>query len=104
MAREIAGDDLAVEAVGSLRRKRVRPRADERELAFDHVQELRQLIEAGLAKEAADTGHAIIGPGHEQVGVGVAAVGVHRAELADLDQLIVEAVALLAEEDGPAAS
>ena len=64
----------------------------------EHVEELRQLVEAGLADEAADAGDARIALGHELGRIGVGLVDVHRAELEDLDQLVVEAVALLAEQ------
>jgi hypothetical protein len=40
---------------------------------------------------------------HQQGGGGVALVDIHRAELVDLDQLVVEAVALLLEEHRAAA-
>ena len=38
--------------------RRMRPRADQRHLALQHVDQLRQLVEAGAADEAADAGDA----------------------------------------------
>jgi hypothetical protein len=63
----------------------------------------RQLVEARLADEAADAGHARIVGRHQLAGVGVGLVGIHRTELVDLDQLVVEAVALLLEQHRAAA-
>ena len=100
VAGEIAVDDLLVEPVGGLRLQRMRTRADEREVALERdVDELRQLVEAGLADEAADAGDARIVAGGELRGVRDPSwCDVHRAELEHLDQLVVEAVALLPEE------
>src|SRR5690606_30248671 len=62
VAREVAVDDLAIELVGSLRHRRVGARADQRQVALQHVEQLRQLVQAGLADEAADAGHPRIAP------------------------------------------
>ena len=100
VAGEIAVDDLLVEPVGGLGLQGVRARADEREVAFERdVDELRQLVEAGLADEAADAGDARVVARRELARrCDPSWFDVHRAELEDLDQLVVEAVALLAEE------
>ena len=103
VAGEIAVDDLVIEPVARLCLDRVRTRADQRQVALDRdVDELRQLVEAGLADEAADAGDARVAPGDELRGRGVGLVGIHRAELVDLDLLVVEAEALLLEEHRPA--
>ena len=47
----------------------------------------------------ADARDARIVLADELVGIGVGTVGIHRAELVDLDQFVVEAIALLLEED-----
>ena len=61
VAREIAVDRLVVEVLRGLGVDRVRPRADQRQVAVEHhVEELRQFVEAGLADEAADAGDARI--------------------------------------------
>ena len=61
MAGEIAVDRLVVQPVLGLGVDRVRARADQRQVALEHhVEELRQLVEAGLADEAADAGDARI--------------------------------------------
>ena len=70
---------------------------------LQHVEELRQLVDRGLADEPADAGDARIVLGHELGRIGVEHVGAHRAELVDLDQLVVEAVPLLLEEHRPLA-
>ena len=99
VAREVAVDDLVVELVRRLRLNRVRARPDERKVALeDDVEELRQFVEAGLADETPDAGHARVALGDELRRVGVGVAGIHRAELVDVDQLVVEAVALLLEE------
>ena len=104
MAREVAVDGFVIEPVCRLGVDGVRARADERQIALEHhVEELRQFVEAGLADEAADARDARIALGDKLRGRGVALVDIHRAELVDLDQLVVEAVALLLEEDRPAA-
>ena len=101
MAREIAVDHDFVGVLGGRGVDRVRARTDEREIALDDdVEELRQFVERGLADEAADARHARIATRH-LLGRGVVElVDIHRAELEDLDFLVVEAVPLLAEEDG----
>ena len=59
MAREIAVDGFFVEPLFGLGVERMRARADERQVAGEHdVEQLRQFVEAGLADEAADAGHA----------------------------------------------
>jgi hypothetical protein len=66
VAREIAVDRLVEQPVCGLALHRVRARADQRQVALEHdVEELRQLVEAGLADEAADAGDARIVLGDE---------------------------------------
>ena len=71
---------------------RQRPRADERHLAAQHVEQLRQLVEREAAQEAADRRHARVVADLEQRAVGLvvllelvlaaaSASRVHRAEL-----------------------
>ena len=61
VAREIAVDGLVEQPVLQLALHRVRARADQRQVALEHhVEQLRQLVEAGLADEAADAGDARI--------------------------------------------
>ena len=77
----------------------VRPRADERHAAAEHVEQLRQFVERGLAQDAADGGDAVVVLGgllHD----GAVFADAHRAEFPDADFFAAEAVALLAEEDG----
>src|SRR5205814_3503242 len=65
MAGEIAVDRLVELAVLDLLVDGVRARPDQRQVALEHhVEELRQLVDAGLADEAADAGDARIVLGH----------------------------------------
>src|SRR5690606_14079147 len=98
---QIAVHDLGVEQVVRLRGDRVRPRPNQRQRAHQRVEELRQFVDRGLADEAADSGHARVVPGHRLLGGRVALVDIHRAELVDLDHLVVEAMPLLLEEHRP---
>src|SRR5690606_5111913 len=100
VAGEVSVHDLRIEKVVRLRRDRMRARSHQRQAAHERVEELRQLIDRRLADEAADAGHARIVPGHGFLRRRVGLVRIHGAELVDLDLLIVEAVALLLEEDG----
>src|SRR5262249_15614847 len=104
VAGEIAVDRLVELPILEFLVDRVRPRADQREVAEEHdVEELRQLVDAGLADEAADASNARVVLGHALADVVVGLVGVERAELEDLDVLVVEAVAALLEEHRPLA-
>ncbi len=98
MAREIAVHDLVILPIGGLGVDRMRARPDQREISLQHdVEQLRQFIQRRLADEAADASHARIAARHQFGGSRIGLVGVHRAELVDFDQFIVEAVAALAE-------
>src|SRR6201999_345147 len=101
---EIAVDGLVEQASLQLALHRVRARTDQRQIALEHdVEELRQLVEAGLADEAAHTGDARIVLGHDLGGRRIGLVVIERAELVDVDALIVEAEPLLAEQHGAGA-
>jgi len=67
------------------------------------VEELRQFVEAGLADEAADAGHALVVLGDDLRCQRVGLIVEQRAELEDVDALVVEAVALLQEQHRAAA-
>ncbi len=100
VATQIAVDDLGIILVV---RDCVRTRADQGHVALEHVYELRQLVEAGLAQEAADARHARVIASrlrHHRV---VRRIGRHRAELEHGDRIVVEAEARLAEEHRPLA-
>ncbi|MNL44766.1 hypothetical protein D3C87_1673620 [compost metagenome] len=103
MARKIALDRLIIELVGGLGLQSVGAGADDRQLPLEHVEQLRQLVDRGLADEPADAGHARVPLGDQLGGPRVQHVGPHRAELVDADQLIVEAVARLHEKHRPPA-
>ena len=76
----------------------VRARADQRHLAFEDVNELRQFVEAVAAQELAERGYARV------VRLGLLDTlpvlrNRHGAEFVDRENLIVEAVTLLLEEN-----
>src|SRR4051794_6522214 len=80
---------------GLIVRHRVRPRTDERHVAEEHVQELRQLVDVPAPQKAADQRHAIVASARlAEIAV---VVDPHGAEFIDPERLLVEAVALLAE-------
>lgn len=89
------------------------PGADDGEVALEYVQELRELIQGGLAQKASHTGdpwvviefllaspHLELLRGHVPLGV-LVGVGHHGAELVDVDGLAAPAHPLLAEEGLP---
>ncbi len=81
-----------------------RARADEAHLAAQHVPQLGQLVDRGLAQQVADARDArvaLVDRVARALGVGV---DDHRAQLQHLERLAVAADALLAEEDRPASS
>jgi hypothetical protein len=66
-------------------------------MALQHIEELRQFIDGRASNETADRGDArIFTAGLADL---VVVVQAHRAELPDLDNLAVPAVALLLEDD-----
>ena len=91
----------------------LRARPDDRHLAAQHVDQLRQLVEAEPAQEAPDAGHAgVVGELEHRVAQVVEAdhvlepvlgVGDHGPELVHLERAAVEPGAGLVEEHGPAA-
>src|SRR6266404_1833002 len=102
VAREIAVHRFVEQPALQFALHRVRTRADQREVAFEHdVEELRQFVKAGLADEASDAGDAAIVPGHDPGGQWIGLIVVQRAKLEDVDALVVEAEPLLAEQHRP---
>src|SRR6187551_2234806 len=78
----------------------MRTRADQRERTEQRVEELRYLVDRGLADETANTRYPRIALGDRPDRGRIGLVGVHRAELVDLDDFVVEAMAFLLEEHG----
>src|SRR5215204_6655868 len=76
-------------------------RADERHVAEEHVQELRQLVDVPAPQQAAGQRHAIVASG--RLADLVVVMNPHGAEFVDPERLLVEAVALLAEVRGAGA-
>src|SRR5580692_12653917 len=99
VAREIAVHGLVEQLALQLALHGVGARADERKIAPEHdVEQLRQFVEAGLADEAAHTGDAVVVLGHDLGGQRIGLIVVERTKLEDVDALVIEAEALLAEE------
>ncbi len=103
VAGEISVDDLVPELVARMGVHGMRARAHEREFAAQHVEELRQFVDGSLADEPSDPRDARIVLGNDLPGVRIGHLVIHRAELQHLDDLVVEAVAALAEDDRPLA-
>lgn len=77
----------------------VGPRAHHAHLSEQHVDELRELVDAGVAQYLTPAGDAcVVARGLEAVGLGI---DLHAAELQAGELLAVESRALLAEEHGP---
>lgn len=76
----------------------VRPGTHQTHLPFEHIDELRELVQTGLAQDATDTGHPHVIFGG-LLGIGIL-VGLHAPEFETVERLIVLARALLREEYG----
>src|SRR5579883_1663715 len=100
----VVPDRVLVEQTARLGGERMRPWAHDGHLATQDIDELRQLVEAGLAQEGTDPRHARIVPARELLGIIVPRMMIHGAELEDLDELVIEPITLLLEEDRPAAA
>src|SRR3984957_10419529 len=99
VTREISVHGLVEQPALQFALHRVRARTDQREIALEHdVEELRQFVEAGPADEAPDAGDAAVVLGHDLRGQRVGLIVVQRAKLEDVDALVVESEALLAEQ------
>src|SRR5690625_7933504 len=83
--------------------ERMRARADERHRPLQYVEELRELVDRGPADKSPDAGHARVLARcllHANLRHPLM---IHRPELVDVEALIVEAKARLAEQDRPRA-
>ena len=78
--------------------KGVRTRADQRHVAYEDIDQLRQLIQAGGANKGADAGDALVVLGGVRDLVAVLGHR-HAAELEDREDLAVQAGAALAEQN-----
>ena len=86
---------LAVGVLRDLHRDR-RPRADDRHLAAQDVDQVRQLVERGAAQERADAGDARVALVDRHAGAHVLGARDHRAQLEHVERLAVAADAPLA--------
>src|ERR1700730_18951707 len=74
------------------------PWYDQRHISAQHVEQLWQFVETGATKNGPDAGHAgIVTPGLANAGVRIWIV-MHAAKLVDHDAIVVETIALLAEQ------
>ena len=73
-----------------------RPRPDERHLAPQHVDEVRQLVDRGPPQQRADARDARVALVDRHPGAHVLGAGDHRAQLVDLERVAVAADAALA--------
>ena len=78
----------------------VRAGSDKGKVAAQHVEQLRQFVDRCLADDAPDTGDTRVALGDNTLGIRVRHFVIHGTEFQNLDHLIVEAVALLPEDDG----
>ena len=98
VSREITIHRLVVRVLGGLGIDCVRTRSDQGQIADeDDIKELRQLVEACLANETSDPGHARVVPADLLGRIGVSELRVDRAKLVDFDELVVEAITPLLE-------
>ena len=73
-----------------------RPRADQRHLAAQHVDEVRQLVDRGAAQERADARDPRVALVDRHARAQVLGAGDHRAQLVDLEGVALQADAALA--------
>src|ERR1700739_1073037 len=99
MTMRILLDRPTKEALPRLHRDRVRAWADERHVPTNHIDELRQFVETGPAQDSAKPrdariiSYCALRPGW------IRAISTHRAQLEDLDHLVVKPKAFLYEEN-----
>src|ERR1700694_2229906 len=99
VTREIAVYRLVEQPALQFALHGVRARTDQREVVLEHdVEQLRQVVEAGLADEASDAGDAAVVLGHDFRGQRIGLIVVQRAKFEDVDALVVESEPLLAEQ------
>src|SRR5437868_10359206 len=98
MAAGIAAHRFVVETVADHHLRPVGPGANERHAALEHVEQLRQLIDAEAAQEATDRSYARVVAGCSLLRTDIGHVGVHCPEFEDVDRFIVEADARLDEQ------
>src|SRR5258707_1107514 len=78
----------------------MRPGPDQAHLSFEHIEQLRQLVERGAPQEAAESRDSWVVPGGLRYRRAVFAHG-HATELIDGDFFAVQAVSTLAEQSRP---
>src|SRR6185295_18435644 len=88
-------------AIEFVHRHRVRPRTDDAHAAFEHVEELRQLVDGRSAKEGAHARDSRVSARSGVERLLAVLYDAHRAELENQYLAAVEAIALLAEQHGP---
>src|SRR5207245_11582290 len=97
MALEIVWHEVFVRQVHGQHSRHMRPRPDQRHIALDHVEQLRDFIEAGSAQNSAHRRHARVTLDGLPYAAHVAGIVAHGAELVDLEAAVSIAVAVLKE-------
>ncbi len=98
VAREIAVYDLIEQHIMGMGRHGMGAGADQRERSAECIEKLGQFIDGGLADETADACDARIVLCRDLLCGRITFVRIHGAELPDIDDLIIEAMALLLED------
>ena len=86
MALPVSAVDFLEELVVRLTADRVRARADDRHLALEHVDQLRELVDAGAADEGTDAGDPVIVARGRAAAVVIELFLAHRAELEHVEE------------------
>ena len=102
MARRVVRRDHLERLAAGARARSMRPWPDQRHVAAQHVEELRQFIERCAPQEGAHTCHPLVVARCLRQPAWFRCVVAHRAELPHLEADIGEADAALAEQDGAA--
>ena len=74
-------------------------RADDAHIADEHVDQLREFVEAGHPQQAADPRDALIVPAGRFDAMGIARLGPHAPEFQDIEDPVALSHAGLAKED-----
>ena len=87
--------------IGQIRRQHsrdVRPWPDQRHVALDHVDQLRNFVEAGFSQNSSDRRHACVALHRLPYAARITGIVAHGAELVDLEAAVSIAVAILIEQ------
>src|SRR6478609_6783659 len=91
--------DLPEQLLAGERANGMRARPYQAHVALEHVEQLRQLVDASAAKNAPDTGNPVVIPAGRAHAITVGALDSHRAQLEDRKQLVAPPDAFLLEQN-----